>query len=37
LQVDELDYAIRKKDPSKANELLAGVKTALDSAIGAVA
>lgn len=36
-QVDELDYAIRKKDPSKANAILPSVQSALDTAIAAVA
>ncbi len=36
-QVDELDYAIRKKDPSKANILLADVQKSLDTAIAGIA
>lgn len=37
MQVDELDYAIRKKDPSKANVLLADVQKSLDTAISGIA
>jgi photosystem II oxygen-evolving enhancer protein 3 len=36
LKVDELDYAIRKKDPSKANILLADVQKSLDTAIAGI-
>jgi len=36
LQVDELDYAIRKKDPSKANVLMADVQKSLDTAISGI-
>ncbi|EIE25851.1 photosystem II oxygen evolving complex protein PsbQ [Coccomyxa subellipsoidea C-169] len=37
LKVDELDYAIRKKDSSKANILLADVQKSLDTAIAGIA
>ncbi|BDA44080.1 Oxygen-evolving enhancer protein 3, chloroplastic [Coccomyxa sp. Obi] len=37
LKVDELDYAIRKKDPTKANILLADVQKSLDTAIAGIA
>jgi photosystem II oxygen-evolving enhancer protein 3 len=36
LKVDELDYSIRKKDPSKAGVLLAEVQQSLDTVLSSV-
>ena len=36
LQADELDYAIRKKDPKEADAAYAATKSSLDSAIASL-